>query len=215
MANDRIDAHQQHPIIRLIHLLIRHQRRVRLKRATIRPPELFDQYSVTMVISHRANGSGSRLHARLTIHHPRLTIQHDTSLRVLSLPIRLQDHRDPTELNRRKDLSPVHRRVRSRDRIHVALDGHAYVFERVDDAHGGSAGGAGSGSVVAPMPGKVVKVLVAVGDVVTAGQPLIVVEAMKMETTLVAEIDGTIATVGADVGAMVDAGAVLVAITPA
>jgi len=105
--------------------------------------------------------------------------------------------------------------ARSRDRIHVALDGHAYVFERVDDAHGGSAGGAGSGSVVAPMPGKVVKVLVAVGDVVTAGQPLIVVEAMKMETTLVAEIDGTIATVGADVGAMVDAGAVLVAITPA
>ncbi len=36
-----------------------------------------------------------------------------------------------------------------------------------------------------------------------------------METTLVAEVDGTIATVGADVGAMVDAGAVLVAITPA
>jgi acetyl/propionyl-CoA carboxylase alpha subunit len=105
--------------------------------------------------------------------------------------------------------------ARSRDRIHVALDGHAWVFERVDDAHGSGAGGAGSGSVTAPMPGKVVKVLVAVGDTVTAGQPLVVVEAMKMETTLVAEVDGTVATVGADVGAMIDAGAVLVAITPA
>jgi acetyl/propionyl-CoA carboxylase alpha subunit len=105
--------------------------------------------------------------------------------------------------------------ARSRDRIHVALDGHAYVFERVDDAHGGAAGGAGSGSVVAPMPGKIVKVLVAPGDAVTAGQPLLVVEAMKMETTLAAEIDGTIATVAAEAGSMVDAGAVLVVIDPA
>ena len=105
--------------------------------------------------------------------------------------------------------------ARLRDRIHVAVDGHTVVFERVDDAAGGGARGAGSGMVTAPMPGKIVKVLVAAGDAVTAGQPLVVVEAMKMETTLTAEIDGTVATLAATPGAMVDAGAVLVQITPA
>ena len=105
--------------------------------------------------------------------------------------------------------------ARTRDRIHVALDGHTYVFERVDDAQATAAGGAGSGTVVAPMPGKVVKVLVATGDTVTSGQPLVVVEAMKMETTLVAEIDGTVKTLAVEPGTMVDAGTVLVEITPA
>jgi acetyl/propionyl-CoA carboxylase alpha subunit len=105
--------------------------------------------------------------------------------------------------------------ARTRDRIHVAIDGHAWSFERVDDAQAGGGAGAGSGSVVAPMPGKVVKVLVAVGDAVTAGQPLVVVEAMKMETTLVAEIDGRVARVAAEAGAMVDAGAVVVEVAPA
>jgi acetyl/propionyl-CoA carboxylase alpha subunit len=105
--------------------------------------------------------------------------------------------------------------ARTRDRIHVAIGGHAWAFERVDDAHGGAAGGAGSGSVVAPMPGKVVKVLVAVGDTVAAGQALLVVEAMKMETTLAAEIDGRVKTVAAEAGAMVDAGTIVVEIEPA
>lgn len=104
--------------------------------------------------------------------------------------------------------------ARTRDRIHVAADGHAWVFEPVDDTQGGVRG-AGSGAVVAPMPGKVVQVLVAAGDVVVAGQPLVVVEAMKMETTLTAEVDGTVTAVSAEVGAMVDAGAVVVEIASA
>jgi 3-methylcrotonyl-CoA carboxylase alpha subunit len=105
--------------------------------------------------------------------------------------------------------------ARTRDRIHVAVAGHTVVFELVDDAHGGGTARAGSGSVIAPMPGKVVKVLVAAGDAVTAGQPLVVIEAMKMETTLAAEIDGTVRTVAAEPGAMIDAGSVLVEIAPA
>jgi biotin carboxyl carrier protein len=66
--------------------------------------------------------------------------------------------------------------------------------------------------VVAPMPGKVVRVLVKIGDAVHARQPLVVVEAMKMENELKAGRDGIIADVHAREGASVDAGALLVMI---
>jgi acetyl/propionyl-CoA carboxylase alpha subunit len=103
--------------------------------------------------------------------------------------------------------------ARTRDRIHVAVDGLLVAFERIDDAQGDDGAGAGSGTVVAPMPGKVVKVLVALGDVVTIGQALVVLEAMKMETTLAAEIDGTVTAITATPGGMIDAGAIVVEIT--
>ena len=64
------------------------------------------------------------------------------------------------------------------------------------------------------MPGKVVAVMVALGDTVEAGQPVIVLEAMKMETTLVAEVPGRVTAVEAVAGTTVDAGALLVAIAP-
>jgi biotin carboxyl carrier protein len=67
--------------------------------------------------------------------------------------------------------------------------------------------------VVAPMPGKVVKLLVRVGDRVTARQGVIVVEAMKMENELRAGRDGVVREVLVDEGASVDAGAPLVVIT--
>ena len=66
--------------------------------------------------------------------------------------------------------------------------------------------------IVAPMPGKVVRVLVKAGETVTARQPLIVVEAMKMENELRAGGGGTIAEVHAQEGQSVDAGALLVVI---
>jgi 3-methylcrotonyl-CoA carboxylase alpha subunit len=53
----------------------------------------------------------------------------------------------------------------------------------------------GAGSVTAPMPGKIVQVLVAQGDAVEKNQPLVVLEAMKMEHTLLAPAAGTIGTV--------------------
>jgi biotin carboxyl carrier protein len=76
----------------------------------------------------------------------------------------------------------------------------------------GSAAGAGPQRLVAPMPGKVVRVLVGPGDLVRARQPLVVVEAMKMENELRAGRDGTIAEIHAKEGASVDAGALLVII---
>ena len=75
-------------------------------------------------------------------------------------------------------------------------------------------GGSGSGPqrLAAPMPGKVVRVLVTAGDVVTARQPVVVVEAMKMENELRAGRDGTVAEIHVREGMSVDAGALLLVI---
>src|SRR5262245_49982805 len=91
--------------------------------------------------------------------------------------------------------------------IPVALNGRR-KGARGDAAHGGS----GPQQVMAPMPGKIVRVLVRPGDAVVARQPLVVVEAMKMENELRAGRDGTVGDVRAREGESVDAGALLVTI---
>jgi len=70
----------------------------------------------------------------------------------------------------------------------------------------------GAISIRAPMPGRIVRVLVAVGDRVTARQGVVVVEAMKMENELRAPGDGIVKEVAAKPGAVVESGAVLVVI---
>ena len=72
--------------------------------------------------------------------------------------------------------------------------------------------GAGPQRLVAPMPGKIVRVSVAPGEAVRARQTIVVIEAMKMENELKAARDGTVAEVHAREGASVDAGALLVVI---
>ena len=72
--------------------------------------------------------------------------------------------------------------------------------------------GEGPQRVLAPMSGKVVRVLVKAGEAVRARQPLVVVEAMKMENELRAAHDGTVADVKVRDGQSVDAGALLVVI---
>lgn len=67
-------------------------------------------------------------------------------------------------------------------------------------------------SLVAPMPGKVVRVLVALGDAVTAGQGLMVVEAMKMQNEMKAARPGRVLSITAKEGATVTAGDVLATI---
>jgi biotin carboxyl carrier protein len=64
--------------------------------------------------------------------------------------------------------------------------------------------------IVAPMPGKVLQVLVRTGQEVAAGDGLLVLEAMKMEHRIVAEAPATVRAVHVESGQMVDAGAVLV-----
>ena len=75
-----------------------------------------------------------------------------------------------------------------------------------------SAGLGFSQAIKAPMPGRVMRVLVAVGDRVTARQGVVVVEAMKMENELRSPRDGTVKEVGVVPGAAVETGAVLVVI---
>jgi biotin carboxyl carrier protein len=70
-----------------------------------------------------------------------------------------------------------------------------------------------SGSLVAPMPGTVVKVLAAPGDTVAKGDPVVVIEAMKMEHTIGAAGDGTVAEILVEVGHQVDIDQVIAVIT--
>ena len=65
------------------------------------------------------------------------------------------------------------------------------------------------GSLVAPMPGAVIRIGAEVGDTVTSGQPLIWLEAMKMEHTITAPADGVLAELNVKTGQQVEVGAVL------
>ncbi len=69
-----------------------------------------------------------------------------------------------------------------------------------------------AGSLVAPMPGAVLRILVAVGDEVVPGQPMLSMEAMKMEHQVVAPVSGTVAEIFVQVGQQLDHGQVLVRI---
>jgi propionyl-CoA carboxylase alpha chain len=72
-----------------------------------------------------------------------------------------------------------------------------------------------TGSLLAPMPGSVIRLGAEVGSSVTAGQPILWLEAMKMEHTIAAPADGVLSAVNVEVGQQVDVGAVLAVVDPA
>ena len=76
-------------------------------------------------------------------------------------------------------------------------------------AQGAAGGGAGDGAILAPMPGRVIAVEVATGDEVVAGQRLLTLEAMKMEHSLAAPFDGTVAELTVSAGGQVTEGTLL------
>ncbi|WP_371556439.1 acetyl-CoA carboxylase biotin carboxylase subunit [Streptomyces longwoodensis] len=118
------------------------------------------------------------------------------------------------------------------DRVGVTLDGVRHTFHRAADWLGrdgdawqvrdhdpvaaslGRAAHAGADSLTAPMPGTVTVVKVAVGDEVTAGQSLLVVEAMKMEHVVSAPHAGTVTELDVTPGATVTMDQVLAVIAP-
>ncbi|MFJ1645783.1 acetyl/propionyl/methylcrotonyl-CoA carboxylase subunit alpha [Streptomyces sp. NPDC088258] len=124
------------------------------------------------------------------------------------------------------------------DRVRVEYDGVTHAFAHAPGARGrwlgrdgdswyvqdhdpveaalrGAAGAAGAGSLTAPMPGTVTVVKVAVGDEVTAGQSLLVVEAMKMEHVISAPGAGIVSELDVTAGSTVAMDQVLAVVTPA
>jgi 3-methylcrotonyl-CoA carboxylase alpha subunit len=104
--------------------------------------------------------------------------------------------------------------ARGRSALLVAVGPTQFEFIPVEAAARRRAQGLSARAIEAPLPGKVLKILVEEGQMVEHGTPLIVLEAMKMETTLAAESRAVIAKIRAAVGAMVDHGAVLIELSP-
>jgi len=88
----------------------------------------------------------------------------------------------------------------------VHFEGHTFCLERIEP---GASQSGDEGGLTAPMPGKVLDVLVEIGQLVEAGQTLMVLEAMKMEHRILASISGQITGVHFTVGQQVQQGSVL------
>jgi acetyl/propionyl-CoA carboxylase alpha subunit len=101
--------------------------------------------------------------------------------------------------------------ARDGDTLWVHIDGTAHRLEWRDAVgHLGEAAGAGGGDAMrAPMPGSVIAVNAVVGDVVAAGDVVLVIESMKLETAIRAPRAGVVATLPHAVGAVFDRDALL------
>ena len=105
------------------------------------------------------------------------------------------------------------------DAVRLTIGGLEYQAEVLDDAHARLASVAGSRTtgharreLKAPMPGLLVKILVLVGDTIEAGQPLAVLQAMKMENELALPRGGTVTAINVAAGQTVEQGQVLVVV---
>lgn len=97
----------------------------------------------------------------------------------------------------------------------AGADGSAYpVSVDGNPTRGRTARPAGGGDLSAPMPASVVKVAVAIGDRVAAGDPVVVLEAMKMELTVRAPRDGVVTAIACRQGELVAPGRPLVELGP-
>jgi biotin carboxyl carrier protein len=86
------------------------------------------------------------------------------------------------------------------ENLYLFVEGKQFTFRKISEDnfnHGIDSSEMGTGEIHAPMPGSVVKVLVKVGDLVEIGTPVLIIEAMKMESTLYADIEGIVASVNA------------------
>lgn len=102
------------------------------------------------------------------------------------------------------------------DATFVYVGGRAHEIRRTDPSQilGQADGGALEDRVIAPMPGSVIHVAVAAGDAVIRGQALMVIESMKMETTITAPRDGIVSEVRFAPGDSFDGRVVLISFEP-
>ncbi|WP_439476924.1 acetyl/propionyl/methylcrotonyl-CoA carboxylase subunit alpha [Brevundimonas sp.] len=98
------------------------------------------------------------------------------------------------------------------DILALHLEGDTLVYS-ASSPRGATAGSASDGSLRAPMPGKIVATPAKPGAPVAKGQPVVVLEAMKMEHALVAPFDGVVGAINVSVGDQVSADAVLATVT--
>jgi 3-methylcrotonyl-CoA carboxylase alpha subunit len=101
------------------------------------------------------------------------------------------------------------------DRVLVFSAGQAFAFTLPGTGGGGAGGAASDGTLLSPMPGRVIAVEVRAGDKVAKGQKLVTLEAMKMEHSLAAPFDGVVAALEAKEGAQVSEGTLLVRVEKA
>lgn len=100
--------------------------------------------------------------------------------------------------------------------LHLWLDGDLYIFRHAEGRRrGGAAGADVSGDILAPMPGAVLKVLVAEGEQVERNQTVAVMESMKMELLITAPRDGVVRRVSVQPGQQVERGMRLMELAPA
>jgi biotin carboxyl carrier protein len=99
--------------------------------------------------------------------------------------------------------------------VYVWISGESYVFAPVSptNARSSRTDQSASDEIICPVPGVVIAIQVAVGDMVEAGQELVVVESMKTEQIIKSPRDGTIDRVSVQEGDRVDRGMRLVVLT--
>jgi len=103
---------------------------------------------------------------------------------------------------------------RGRD-VLVLMDGATFTYGTRDPLAVSAGAGPGGDAILAPMPGAILRVAATAGDAVTAGQTLVVMEAMKMEQSLKAPRDGVVTAAMVEAGDQVGDGDVLVTLEPA
>ena len=98
------------------------------------------------------------------------------------------------------------------DDVHIHLDGETYLlrYSHSLERFAGQATDAAEAIARAPMPGAVISVAIEAGASVRRGQALLVIESMKMETTITAPCDGTVQTLHVQAGQTFDSDAALV-----
>jgi 3-methylcrotonyl-CoA carboxylase alpha subunit len=113
------------------------------------------------------------------------------------------------------ELDGIRRRVVALEHgreIVVSLDGERWPFVEIDPLAPPAGEEGATGRLTAPMPGRIIRLLVEIGEQVRRGQPLLTIEAMKMEHTVASPADGIVAAIGGAVGDMIEEGAELIAL---
>ncbi|MEU8246184.1 biotin carboxylase N-terminal domain-containing protein [Nonomuraea sp. NPDC048916] len=132
------------------------------------------------------------------------------------VPARIRRHGDTLTVTL-GDRAEHYTHVRRGDTLWLGKGGAAWAVTRHrigDPGDRPGVAGAGDGVVRSPMPGTVLVVKTQLGDRVGEGQPLLIVEAMKMEHTVTAPLDGLVTELPAQAGQPVDMDAVLAVVTP-